>query len=127
MRVSNWVDLVCARFDEQYPWGQGTYAGEPINSAGRLSLRALYAAFIDAYLSTIEAEARTWSARPRATTPGGTRRAMTAGPTTGSRPPLGRRASRRRRPLRFPRPAGTGPSPYGAYANKQFTLDGQGN
>ncbi len=42
MRVSNWTDLVCYVFDQQYPWGQGKYGGEPTNSAGRPSLRALY-------------------------------------------------------------------------------------
>ncbi|KAH8882031.1 hypothetical protein GQ53DRAFT_589853, partial [Thozetella sp. PMI_491] len=66
MRVSNWIDLVCYTFDQKYPWGQNMYAGEPTNSAGTPSLRALYAYWIDIHLASIEVTARQWSTSAQA-------------------------------------------------------------
>lgn len=123
MRVSNWIDLVCFVFDQQYPWG--TMQGEPVSSAGQASLRALYAYWIDRHLAGIEAKMTSWTAAAQsdfvkyyppasqadtnwvtnAFGPGGF---VTAGQ------------------MRFPRPGGAGNSPYGAYGNAQMTKDGGG-
>ncbi|KAK8104458.1 uncharacterized protein PG998_011491 [Apiospora kogelbergensis] len=53
-RVANWIDLVCHEFDEQHRWGS-----QPTNSAGKASLRSLWAYFIDKELEEIETKAKT--------------------------------------------------------------------
>lgn len=61
-RVSNWIDLVCYTFDQQYPWG--TNPGEPKNLPGKtgpVSLRSMYAFFIDKEMREIEQTAATWA------------------------------------------------------------------
>lgn len=126
MRVSNWIDLVCYTFDQQYPWGQGIYPGEPTNSAGTPSLRALYAEFIDAYMAAIEATARAWSASAKSDflTYYPPASASDQNWVTAAFGPNGFASANA---MRFPRPAGSGSSPYGAYANQQFTLNGGGS
>ncbi|KAK3933773.1 putative glycosyl hydrolases family 18 protein [Diplogelasinospora grovesii] len=125
MRVSNWIDLVCFTFDQQYPWGMGQHAGEPTNSAGTPSLRALYAYFIDAHLAAIEAKARAWS--PNANADFNNFYPPTnANERAWVNSAFGPNGFASANALRFPRPGGTGPSPYGAYANQQFTLNGGG-
>ncbi|KAJ8059166.1 hypothetical protein OCU04_012140 [Sclerotinia nivalis] len=64
MRVSNWIDLTCYVFDPLYPWGQGSYAGEPTAPQGQShSLRAQYAYWIDQHLAALEAQQATWAAQ----------------------------------------------------------------
>ncbi|KAI3325508.1 hypothetical protein HD806DRAFT_490497 [Xylariaceae sp. AK1471] len=58
-RVSNWIDLVCHTFDQQYKWG--SRADEPTNTAGTPSLRSLWAFLIDLELGEIEAKAEEWA------------------------------------------------------------------
>ena len=61
-RVSNWIDLVCHTFDQQYVWGSDP--GEPKNLAGKtgpVSLRSIYAYFIDKETREIEQAAADWA------------------------------------------------------------------
>ena len=61
-RVSNWIDLVCYTFDQQYKWGSDP--GEPKNLPGKtgsVSLRSIYAFFIDKELREIEETAADWA------------------------------------------------------------------
>ena len=124
MRTSNWIDLVCSYFDSQYAWGSRT--DEPITSSGTASLRALYARFIDEYLATIEAKAATWSSLAeryyKQETP-----TMSSQEAAWYRAAFGANGFATSSKMRFPRPAGSGPSPYGAYANQQLTLNGGGS
>jgi hypothetical protein len=68
MRVSNWIDLVCQTFDEEYEkkegWGRGPRAkNEPKAPAGvKPSLRSLYAFWIDQELASIETRTAAWAA-----------------------------------------------------------------
>lgn len=54
MRVSNWIDLICWSFDNQFANNWGTWPGAPTNNAGgNPSLRALYARYIEDELLSI--------------------------------------------------------------------------
>ncbi|KAK2037093.1 hypothetical protein LZ31DRAFT_600779 [Colletotrichum somersetense] len=59
MRVSNWFDFVFWEFDRLFDDEWTTWAGAPTNSAGKPSLRALYARYIEDTLLEIEGNAKT--------------------------------------------------------------------
>ena len=61
MRVSNWIDLVCHVFDEEYTWGSRAADEPKVPGGTRPSLRALYAYWIDQELAGIETKMEKWS------------------------------------------------------------------
>lgn len=128
MRVSNWIDLVLYTFDQQYPWGVGTYgAGEPTSAnGGQGSMRSLYAKFIDEELASIETLAARWATEtefdwstdyPQA--------GLSSRDLAWYNQAFGNGGWATATRLRFPRQAaGAGGSVYGAYANPAMTLYG---
>ncbi|KAF2994020.1 hypothetical protein E8E14_001381 [Neopestalotiopsis sp. 37M] len=120
MRTSNWIDLVCHVFDQQYT--AGTIAGEPVNPNGGGALRSLYAKFIDMHLNSIETTAAAWS------TWAAGQYDNTFGQDAWYTTAFGNNGFATGNSLRFPRVAGVaGASVFGAYANGAMTLDGAGN
>ncbi|KAI0429383.1 hypothetical protein F5Y09DRAFT_342700 [Xylaria sp. FL1042] len=121
-RVSNWIDLVCHEFDQQYPWG--SRADEPKNSAGTASLRSLWAHFIDMELDEIETAAAAW-ARDAKTGFDKKWPKLSAAEKDWRREAFGTNGFATSGRMRFPRPANlpVGASPYGAYGWGDVTLD----
>lgn len=120
MRVSNWIDLVCHVFDQDY--AAGTIPGEPVNPNGGGAMRSLYAKFIDAHLSAIEALAAGFStsaAQDYATY--FSQDAWYNNAFVGN-------GFITANSMRFRRvAAGAGGSAFGAYANGAMTIDGSNN
>lgn len=125
-RPSNWIDLVFYVFDKQYPWGQGTYPGEPSMTNGQTpSMRSLWAKFLDSYLANIEANAAAWGINAKnyytqayppqvqSATNWMSQALNTGGWATSSQ-------------MRFPRPGGAA-SVYGVYGNPSYTFNYEGN
>lgn len=128
-RVSNWIDLVCYTFDQQYQWG--TDAGEPANlpgKTGQVSLRSIYAFFIDQELRKIEEKAQTWAkdaadgfeakwVRLDPKTPGVPRTPLTQAELDWKNEAFGPGGYATADKMKFPRPGGlpAGSGVYGAY------------
>ncbi|PQE17133.1 glycosyl hydrolase family 18 protein [Rutstroemia sp. NJR-2017a BBW] len=127
MRVSNWIDLTCYVFDEQYPWNQNAYDGEPRAPPGQTaSLRALYAYFIDNHLAKLEDNQARWAADAsrvyQARHPATAEQKKDRAWIDSAFGPNGWATASK---MRFPRQAhAVGGSVYGAYGNAQMTLDG---
>lgn len=127
-RVSNWIDLVCHEFDEQYKKrrGWGKHKGEPKNSAGTPSLRSLWAYFIDKELEDIEANAKTWAKdSKKAFDEKWDPKTLTNAEKKWREDAFGQNGFATADKLKFPRPAGlpSGASKYGAYGWADVTFD----
>ncbi|KAI0445107.1 carbohydrate-binding module family 18 [Xylaria telfairii] len=136
LRPSNWVDLVCNEFDDDYATNRGNnpVAGEPTyrdpvtNVVRQGRMRWLWKTFIDATLATVEVKASTYctiasrlfvmnqqNSNPKYYTP------AVAGWVTAAFGPGGWCNN-----PRLPRPGGTG-STWGAYGYAARTADFNGN
>ncbi|KAK3337685.1 glycosyl hydrolases family 18-domain-containing protein [Cercophora scortea] len=126
MRVSNWIDLVCYRFDQTYPWGHSNRAGEPTTIATfghGPSLRDLYAYWIRAYLQAIETKADAWAGSAKATYDQVT--GNTKAEKAWEESAFGNNGWAAVGSLRLP--GGGYVAGYGAYGNAQMTFDARGN
>ena len=135
-RVSNWIDLVCYTFDQQYKWG--TDPGEPKNLAGKtgqVSLRSIYAFFIDKELREIEEKAAVWAKDAAAgfkakwERPGST--PLTQAERDWMTAAFGPNGYATAAKMKFPRPGGppgfsTGSGDYGAYGWSHAGNDARG-
>ncbi|KAK1961523.1 hypothetical protein LY78DRAFT_684773 [Colletotrichum sublineola] len=65
MRVSNWIDLVCWSFDNQFANDWNTWPGAPTNRVGNSSLHALYARYIEDELFEIEGNVAAFATRAK--------------------------------------------------------------
>ncbi|KAK2051176.1 hypothetical protein LY76DRAFT_529044, partial [Colletotrichum caudatum] len=65
MRVSNWIDLVCWSFENQFANDWNIWPGAPTNRAGNPSLRALYARYSEDKLLEIKGNAATLATRAK--------------------------------------------------------------
>jgi hypothetical protein len=139
MRVSNWIDLVCWSFDNQFANKWNTWPGAPTNNAGgNPSLRALYARYIEDTLVAIEHNAAAYALQAKdwyqdyysSLRPDGTR---TWSNSNGDDPAwfnsaFGNGGWATTTRARFPRPGSgrAGWSVFGATGNPSMTIKGDG-
>jgi hypothetical protein len=121
-RVSNWIDLVCHTFDLQYDWGSDP--DEPQLLPGRtgpVSLRSMYAFFIDKELLEIEEAAAEWAKAARkgfeARWEGKGKTPLTKAEEEWKEEAFGLAGYATEAEIKFPRPQGrpAGSGEYGAY------------